>query len=230
MISLMRIDHDPFGEKKDIMIIRHGSTALNAGSGGKDRIRGWRDVPLSPKGEQEIKATAEKLADSGLQVLVHSDLSRAAKTAQAVSRTTGATSIPSPALRPWNVGHFTGRESDVVTPKLRDFVCRDPDEPIPGGEAFNTFKERVFTGVRQALQIAGNASLALVTHHRVDRLLAAWEKAGQSPDLEIDPNVMFTHGEPPASFRTMVVNLKALTGRGAQLVPVDHDPFAGVHV
>jgi len=138
--------------------------------------------------------------------------------------------VPSPLLRPWNVGHYTGRESNVVTPLLREYVCKHPDKAIPGGEAFNSFKERVFLGLRQAIQIAGDAMLGLVTHHRVERLLAAWDEAGQQPDLAIEPDVMFTHGEAPASYQQMVLNLLSLSQQRntPQLVPIDHDPFSGM--
>lgn len=189
-----------------VHVIRHGSTQLNSQNGsGPDRIRGWKNVPLSPKGRLEAAGAAQKLKHSGIKVLVHSDLDRAHDTAKAISRTTGAKMISSPGLRPWNLGHFTGKESNAVQDELRPYVCEHPDRRVPHGESFNEFKRRVLAAVGQAINEAGGQKLGLVTHHRVERLLSAWQAAGEPADGSIKSDLMFQHGGPPASSKTMEI-------------------------
>ena len=104
-MKLVRIEHDPFAEpnKRLVYVIRHGATALNSQNGGVDRIRGWADVPLSPQGRAEADTLAQKLADTGIDVLYYSTLDRAKDTAAAIAKTTGAQMVPDADLKPWNV-------------------------------------------------------------------------------------------------------------------------------
>jgi broad specificity phosphatase PhoE len=196
--------------KVEVYVIRHGSTALNSQDGGVDRIRGWKNVPLSPKGRLEIAAAAQKLKNSGLQVLVHSDLDRATDTAAAIARTTGAKSYPSEGLRPWNLGQFTGKESNAIQDELRKYVCDEPDKAVPYGESFDDFRERVLAGVRAAIETAAGRKLGLVTHHRVERLLTAWQGKGEPADGSIDTGIMFRHGDAPATFKVMTIDVSRL--------------------
>ena len=198
------------GMSKEFYLIRHGSTKLNKQNGGVDKIRGWANVPLSEQGREEIQELGKKLANSGLKILVHSDLDRARDTAQAIANTTGAQMVPSPLLRPWNVGIFTGKDSNAAHPELVKLAEKNPDEPIPQGESFNQFKTRAFDGLRQALVDAKDNPLGVVTHHRVERLYNAWLAAGQPPDYSIDFDTMFKHGEDPAVAKRVSVDISKL--------------------
>jgi broad specificity phosphatase PhoE len=197
-------------------LIRHGATELNSqgGTNKVDKIRGWRNVPLNDKGRQEAKELGEKLKDSGIKVLVHSDMDRAIETAQAIADTTGAKMIASPLLRPWNVGIYTGRNSNEAHPELVKMATNTPDEPIPNGESFNQFKHRAFQGMKQALMEGQGQAMGIVTHHRVERLYNAWRAAGEPEDFSIDLKTMFSHGEDPAAYQVFKVNPKALEDNG----------------
>lgn len=196
--------------KVDVYVIRHGSTPLNSQNGGTDRVRGWKNVPLSPKGKLEVAAAARKLKNSGIQLLVHSDLDRATDTAAAISRTTCARMVPSPAMRPWNLGTFTGKESNAIQDELRKFVIDEPGTPVPHGESFDDFRTRVLAGVRDAIERADGRKLGLVTHHRVERLLTAWQAKGEPADGSIETELMFRHGDAPASFKRMTIDTDRL--------------------
>lgn len=196
--------------KVEVYIIRHGSTALNSQNGGVDRIRGWKNVPLSGKGRLEIAAAAQKLKNSGLQVLVHSDLDRATETAAAIAKTTGAKSYPSEGMRPWNLGHFTGKESNAIQGELRKYVVDEPAKAVPYGESFDDFRKRVLAGVAAAIETAGGKKLGLVTHHRVERLLTAWQAKGEPADGSIETEIMFRHGDAPASYKVMTIDVSRL--------------------
>ena len=192
---------------KGVFLIRHGTTKLNAESGGVDKIRGWQDVPLSDKGKQDAEDIADTLEDSGIQVIHHSDLSRAAETAKAIADKTGAELVSTPKLRPWNVGSLTGTSSVEAHPQLAKYASKTPDEKVPEGESFNDFKTRAFEGLQEALDHAGNRKLALVTHHRVERVLNGWSDKGQPEDKSIDMDTFLSKGEPPGSAQIMPIHM-----------------------
>jgi broad specificity phosphatase PhoE len=181
----------------EIWIARHGCTELNASGseGSEDRLRGWSDVPMTEEGKQQVEQLAHELTHSGIEILFSSDFERAADTAKAIAATTGAQVVISEDMRPWNVGDLTGTSSVKAIPQLQEYAREKPDEPIPGGESFNTFKQRVFEGLEQALELAGGRCLSLVTHHRVERLIAAWIAAGMPDDHSVDLGTMFQTGE-----------------------------------
>ena len=205
-------DGDPFARK--FYLIRHGATALNSEDGGVDRIRGWANIPLSEEGRKEAHRLAKELANSGLQVLYYSTLDRAAETAEAIAQTTGAHLVPMPDLKPWNLGEFQGKESKVAHPKMCEYAIDKPNVPVPGGgESFNQFKLRAFSGLKRALdQTPEDKLLGIVTHHRVERLYEAWIKGGEKPDLSLDMNAMFKAGDPTGHAEVMEIDPQKLGG------------------
>lgn len=196
--------------EREVYIIRHGATAMNSESGGPDRIRSWRNLPLSPEGHREIHKLGQELANHGIATCVSSDLQRARETAQAVAKTNHAEVILNSDLRPWDLGEFTGQESRVVTPEIIKFAQQKPERKIPGGESFDEFKERAFKGVREACDDYPVQYLAIVTHHRVERLIKAWQAAGFPADKSIDFSVMFSPGEKTAHAEKIKIDLMAL--------------------
>jgi broad specificity phosphatase PhoE len=191
-------------------LIRHGATPLNSQDGGVDRIRGWSNVPLSPKGHKEAEALGNRLKDSGIKLLFHSTLGRAADTAKAIAEKTNAKLIPSDNLLPWNVGVYTGRNSNEAHPELVKLAEKQPDMAPENGESFNDFKERALHGLREAIHAANGQPMGIVTHHRVERLINGWLANGQQPDFSIDFDTMFRHGEDPATAQKVNVSLNAL--------------------
>lgn len=182
---------------KKVWLVRHGATALNAqnGEGAVDKIRGWKDVPLSEKGREQAEKVGHKLKNSGIEVIYHSPLSRATDTAEEIAKNTGARLVPTDQLKPWNVGDLTGQESKTAHPILEKHAVETPNKAVPGGESFNEFKKRTFEGLRKILNESNGELPALVTHHRVERLIKAWIKDGQKPDLSLDMKEMMQHGE-----------------------------------
>lgn len=205
-----------------IWLIRHASTEMNAHNGQGDRIRGWRDVPLSEQGYVEADDLADKMKDSGINLLIYSDFARSRDTAEAVARTTGAEMIACSDFRPWNVGNFTGRNSNDAHPELVQYAIEAPECPLPGGESFDCFRERVFDGLRHLFARFADRKVGIVTHHRVERLIQAWIKAGMSPTLDIDLDTMFAMGEAPASAEEVTIDVAAL---GPVCNPQEQEPL-----
>lgn len=201
---------EPHGKMR-VTIIRHGATELNKENGdGPDRIRGWKDLPLSDKGHKEVEALGEKLKNSGITVLYHSDLIRATQTAEAVAKATGAELIAVHDMRPWNVGAFTGQESKTAVPEIKAYATDKPTEPLEGGESWDQFKTRVFTALRTLLVLSEGKEVGIVTHHRVERLVKAWIANGQLPDGSVNFDVMFSIGEKPGTAEKIELDIDKL--------------------
>jgi broad specificity phosphatase PhoE len=180
---------------REVQIIRHGATKLNNDDVSVDRIRGWKDIPLSKDGENEAHLLAEKIAKSPPDGIVSSDLKRAHDTAKIISDHTDVPILDvSEHFRPWNVGEYSGQVTSKAVPVLGDYAANKPDETVPGGESFNTIKDRFLGGVRSTLD-NNPGKLAIVTHHRGERLLHAWKKAGFPEDGSIDVNEFNQKGE-----------------------------------
>jgi broad specificity phosphatase PhoE len=193
-------------QPKKLYIIRHGATAMNAENNtSADRIRGWSDVPLTDEGRQQAHEAGDKL--TGMEpptVLHHSDLDRASETAQIISDKIGVEGTPSRKLRPWDLGVLTGKATKEAIPEIKKYV-NDPDTPVPKGESFNEFKSRAFEGIHDALD-SGDSPVAIVTHHRLERLLEAWDAKGQPADHDIDLDVFTQKGDPPGGIKEMMVH------------------------
>ncbi len=183
-------------EKTTFYIIRHGETPLNQ----NDEIRGWLDVPLAPEGRRRAYETGKELKKAGVECLYVSDLKRTRETAEEIHRASG---IPiaelSFWLRPWNLGKYTGKPVKESIASIQHYASDEPLTPIPDGESFHEFMNRFFEGLM--CHMYEGRKVGLVTHHRDDRLFAAWEAAGKKENRELDLDVMFEKGINPGTWR-----------------------------
>lgn len=187
---------------RKIWIVRHGSTDLND----KGKSRGWGDIPLSDKGQEEVKKTANKIKDKGIEIIVSSDLKRAMQTAKAIKGATNAKLLETGALRTWDSGDLAGKDQSSTNPTFVEYATKKPNKPLPNGESFNQYKKRFFTGLQQALDISRGKELAIVNHHWGERMIQAWIAKGQPADKSVDLKVFFAKGEPPASAQQVDIN------------------------
>ncbi len=194
-------------DPKKLYIIRHGSTDMNGESNvSTDRIRGWKDVPLNDEGRQDAEKAGQKLAQmESPTVMHHSDLDRASETAGIISKHIDTPTTASRDLRPWDLGELTGKTTKEAIPQIEDYVKNKPDQAVPKGESFNEFKERAFKGIYSALN-SGDSPVAIVTHHRLERLLEAWDKKGQPADHSIDIDTFTQKGDPPGGIKEMMIH------------------------
>lgn len=188
-----------------LYMMRHGSTPLNASSGGVDRIRGWLDVPLDDEGRAEAFQTAEVLKKilqgrgEALHRVFSSDLLRTRRTSEILC-TSLAKQQPmpqmevTPDLRPWNMGTFEGKPTkDAIT--QMPYYLEHPDEPVPLGEPFNTYRNRFLDRLHIIAAMPGNN--LVVTHFRGIKLAEAWDAAGRH-DNDFDEGVMMSDDVPTA--------------------------------
>lgn len=193
------------GNTRTIELIRHGATALNNDDVSVDRIRGWKDIPLSEDGRKEAYRIAEKMAHKKPDVIVTSDLKRAHDTAEIIAKELGMKiTLSTQAFRPWNVGTWSGAITSKAIPVLCEYAERKPDKPLPEGESFNSFRLRFLTGLSDVLD-RYPGRIVLVTHHRGERLLKAWIAGGVSPDGYVVIKEFTKKGEHTGSIDDMVI-------------------------
>ncbi|WEK39082.1 MAG: histidine phosphatase family protein [Candidatus Brevundimonas colombiensis] len=145
--------------------MRHGQTDWN-------RLQlcvGQNDQPLNAYGVKQACASNRIVQTLGVDVIFHSPLSRAARTAQIV-----AGAIPlllEPDLREVCLGVKEGQfeadpADDFVSAWLRG-------QTIPGAEQFDEFRDRAVNAVNRCLDVAQSRSALIVAHSAVFIALAS---------------------------------------------------------
>lgn len=127
-----------------ICLIRHGETAWNT----QYRLQGHADIPLNAKGLTQAHAAATALQGIEPVAIYHSDLQRAAVTAQIIGKTCHAPLHPEPALRERHFGDIQGltrEEADQHYPGLyaRIRMRELQAEPPGNGESLGAFAQRI---------------------------------------------------------------------------------------
>jgi probable phosphoglycerate mutase len=135
-----------------LFLIRHGETTFNA-----TRVVQPADTPLSERGRRQAERLAARLAATGIDRIVSSDLPRARDTAEAIARHTGAPLSFDPDLQERNYGAVRGTPYAA----LREDIF-GPDYVPPEGETWAQFHARVDRAWARVATGAG--ALAVVTH------------------------------------------------------------------
>lgn len=174
---------------KEIYFVRHGDTDLNKeGEKSNDRapVRGWNDTPLNEQGRADAQKAADKLAKEPITHIVTSDLPRASDTAKIIGDKLGITPEEHPGLRTWNLGEYTGKTGEDVHDAVDRLCLHTPDVRPPGGESFNEFKSRILSTFGEISKDHAEHEVLVVSHNSPERILNAWDKAGQPASGEID--------------------------------------------
>jgi len=152
-----------------IFLVRHGETAWNAA-----RIVQTPDVPLSERGLAQAEALGRRLERHGVTTIASSDLRRAVMTSECIRGFTGAPIVQWPELQERNFGDIRGTSYAEL-----GFDILAPHYEPPGGEAWQTFHERVATVWPRIVELASatDGNLAVVTHGLVCHSLALHQLA-----------------------------------------------------
>jgi len=137
-----------------IYLVRHAHTDMNADGKQSSLERGWSGAQLDDLGVQQAQQTGKQLAGKGIKNLACSDLPRNLQTAQIIGDIIGAQVHPTPMLRTWNTGDFTGGSIDKTRPELKKYFD-NPEMKVPGGESYADFYDRT----RQAMSYMMNHSM-----------------------------------------------------------------------
>jgi len=194
MIIIKLLEKFGLLEKKDetvgkLYLVRHAKTALNAANGeDKDKIRGWKDIPLDEIGRKQAKELATEFNGIHIDKIYSSDLSRCEETAQAIAEVVDTHVESTEHLRPWHLGKYEGKESKKIADEVRDYVENKPDTAVDSGESFNTFSHRYLDFLQKiAQEVKDGKTIMIVTHYRDIKLTQAWLKnGGKGYDIDAD--------------------------------------------
>lgn len=154
-----------------IYLVRHGETAWNRAN----TYVGATDIALNARGREQAEMLAEFLAQSHLQAVYSSDLSRARETAEAIAARHGMQVQPVPGLREVNYGEWEGlNEAEMVSryPETYEQWRIDPvSVRIPGGETFGELRERAFEAFREIALAHADSEAVIVAHKSVNRVI-----------------------------------------------------------
>ena len=154
-----------------LLLIRHAESSWNAAG----RWQGHGDPPLSDRGRAQANALARELARETIDVLVSSDLRRAAETAAILGEARGLRPELNPRLRELDLGDWEGLTRDQIERTagnvLRRFDAGDLDVRPGGGENLREIEQRAFSIVAELVDAHPGRRLAIVTHLGVIRAL-----------------------------------------------------------
>jgi 2,3-bisphosphoglycerate-dependent phosphoglycerate mutase len=173
----------------EIFLIRHGETAWNA----ERRLQGHLDIPLNAEGERQAAALARALAGETVDMIISSDLSRAASTAHAVAELQGLPVHTDASLRERCFGAFEGllyAELESHFPEAyAQWRVRDPHARYPDGErraeTFAEFAQRAVEAVTRIAEMHRGKRIVIVSHGGV---LDAVYRAAHGMDITAPRN------------------------------------------
>ena len=150
-----------------LILIRHGQTVHNV-----DGIaQGWNDSALSPLGERQVAALAQRVAAMEVDTIYSSTLNRALSTARPISNLTNHEITTLDDLREMNYGGWEGQSFLDVLKNDEETYRRwmdDGDVPCPNGESHNDVRRRI----QAAVASMHGRSVVAVSHGTAIRIAA----------------------------------------------------------
>jgi broad specificity phosphatase PhoE len=214
------------GDAGVLYLISHTHTTYNRPGLAHDRVQGWKDIPLTTAGRAEARGLGKFLQDKGVSTIYSSNLKRAAQTAELIGKVLNLPVKESGDYRPWNLGNFAGDSSANVIPKLEEFLD-DPSKVVPGGESFDSFKDRFLPAFEKLLkQAEGGATVALVTHSRCLEFAEGWlggdrkkldeDEIGHILNDAVNPGTVVEVSKKGSKFKMRLVGPKEIAKAQAQ--------------
>ncbi len=156
-----------------LFLARHGEVVGH----GELRFNGHTDVDITREGERQMERLGEFLRPMGIEAIYSSDLRRARKGAEIISRIIGVGYRTVPSLREINLGRWEGLTFDEVKrlyPEEADFRFRDlATYRIKGGENIMDLRERVIPALERIIQDHRGRRVLIVAHGGVNRVILA---------------------------------------------------------
>jgi probable phosphoglycerate mutase len=182
------------------VLIRHGESTWNAAG----RWQGQGDPPLSERGREQVARLAAELADAGIEVIVASDLLRAAESAAILGAVFGVAPRTDARLRELDIGRWTGWTRAEIEARdrarLEDFESGAADARAGGGECRREIALRVHRAVSEIGERFSGRRIAIVAHLGVvDALLPGSDFANAEARRATAREI--TSNAPPASGR-----------------------------
>lgn len=158
--------------------MRHGHSLRNA----KNIASCWPEkssLPLTKKGEKEIKEAAQKIKNKKIDLIFSSDLLRTKQTAEIVGKELAVNPRTDKRLREANVGIFNGKPIDEIgrfwgekrkLPPLEYYKKRFQIAP-PQGENYADIEERLSNFMKEMEKKHKGKNILIISHQRPLTLL-----------------------------------------------------------
>lgn len=147
-----------------LTLVRHGETDWNQAG----RIQGQLDLPLNAVGLAQARAAATRFAPGSVDVLLSSDLLRAAQTAGPIAQAAG---VAVQLGHRWRERHFGAYQGHVYADLAREqpevfarLKARDTAQDLDGGESLMALMARIRGGITDVLERYRGKRVALVAH------------------------------------------------------------------
>ena len=148
----------------EITIIRHGETIWNA----QQRIQGHRNSKLSENGIRQAGLVAKSLAKREFDVLISSDLERAAETAGIINKLLQLPLEYNENMRERSFGIVEGMTLAEMKEKFpreyRSYKEREPGFKFSGGESIEQLFNRVTSEIEAIARKFENKKVLIVSH------------------------------------------------------------------
>lgn len=158
---------------KTLYLIRHGETI----GGNEKRYKGSLDVPLSERGIEQVKRTAQVLRDASFSAIYTSPLARALKSAEIIAEDLRLTPIVLQGLRERSFGIWEGMTFLEIKEKYPEEFENWANNPLkfspPEGESTLQVKDRVVKVLEDILN-KEDGSVAVVAHGGVNRIILCY--------------------------------------------------------
>jgi probable phosphoglycerate mutase len=155
------------------VLIRHGESTWNAAG----RWQGTGDPPLSERGREQAARLAAELTGEGIEMIVASDLARAAETAAILGDALGLVPVRDERLRELDVGRWTGLTRGEIEGLDREQLARfergGSEARAGGGECRREIGGRVQSTVAEIAERQPGRCVAIVAHLGVVSALVA---------------------------------------------------------
>ena len=153
----------------EVVLVRHGSSAEAIPGSPFPLLDGRGDPPLSPDGERQAAAIAERLAREEISHLFVTPLRRTARTADPLAAATGLGYTAIDELAEVRLGDWEGGEYRVRAangdPTVRRAFEEERWDVIPGGESPDSLASRVYAGIKKVVEATGPDAVAVAVVH-----------------------------------------------------------------
>ena len=155
---------------KTIFLLRHGEIPCHS----PRRFVGQTELALTERGRDQMRWTAGRLKDTGIDRLVASPLGRCRESAGILGAVIGLAPEIEPALREITLGAWEGMTvAEVMQRFPGSYEARGKDIAIfrpPAGESFTDLSDRAWPAFLRILQGPAE-NIAIVGHAGVNRVL-----------------------------------------------------------
>jgi len=160
---------------KKLFLLRHGETEYNT----RHIIMGQSDSPLTEKGIIQAYEAAKKVKKLGIDIIISSDLGRAVKTAEIISKETGIPVLRlEPAFRERYFGKIEGKPKSEIKKEFPKFVTDKGElileHDLSEAEPISDFYSRVINGLKKVSKEFKGKKVLIITHKGVFNMAYAY--------------------------------------------------------